>query len=598
MTILFSTEAEFVTASIPVGDSDIRTAGYFTPGDGGGHVKKRISTPSPVKPWHKQSGDGAWWELAENAVTPQMFGAAGDYDYSANTGADDTDAIRAAVAYGRKVYVPYGLYRVTGEIEITKAGQVIEFENAGGYGYGSNNGNFENNTAIVATGTFAKRVRTRRLHRANAGAAKDAALSVVLNVQAEGVHLIRPAVRLYCDYSNASPSNLGDNCDVGIFLGTRVGVQIHAPIVIDYFRWAGILVDVTNGGGLPRFPSLAGPAYPTGTVINGSDGTHIWNPHIKGPRKGLAALGARPAAGNTGYGPNYFDDVLGSAVADTRGSFGCSDFNVYGGRIYGPDHHSNRRLADPASGGLTLAKLKAEPDSMPAALHIDGLAGNSSGSIWGMNFWGTRFATFEAFRVRLDYCSRVRFYGCHIEGRDGGRMSTAGAAISTNDYANTTYGDISGTDNTGRVLAYGTDAQQLADGFNHFYGESLRVTTDSGREFIPGYIESTSGEIDIRAKAGSGIRFRSGTNTIATISSSGDLSVTGSIGGGSGGSDTVLPVFTAANIASKTHAVNTTGKVQGKLVWDSTNFRIMVAAGGANTSTWRVADGSAAVAPV
>jgi len=58
-----------------------------------------------------------------------------------------------------------------------------------------------------------------------------------------------------------------------------------------------------------------------------------------------------------------------------------------------------------------------------------------------------------------------------------------------------------------------------------------------------------------------------------------------------------LPAYTAAQIASAAHSVNTTEKRAGKQVWDTTNFRIMVAAASAATATWRVCDGSAAVTP-
>lgn len=664
----YMTEAAFVAATIPGLVVSVRTAGYHAPGDGGGHRKVRISTPSPVEPWHKQSADGAWWAVAETAVCPQMFGAKADFNWSTGSGTDDTAAIRAAVSYGKKVFVPFGQYRVTGEIEFVTAGQVMEFENSGGFSYGSSLAGWQHNTAFVATGTFTKRVRTRRKHRGSAGAAQDAALSVVINIQNEAVKLIRPCIRLYCNYSNTSPSNLGDNCDVGIFVGTRVGTQLHDPIVVDYFRVAGVYFDVSNGSGMPRFSKLSGGQYPAGTVSNGGDGTHMWNPYIRGPRVGLAILGALPAAGNEGYGPSYYDALQGNAaVSDSRGQFGFSDFAVFGGKIYGPDHHSNRRLADPtrSGGALNKTSLEAEPESMPASVYIDGLAGNSSGSLWGMSFYQVRCATFEAFRVRLDRCSRIRFYGGHMEGRNGGRFSTGGVAVDTNDYALNSYGNISGTSRTGRVSWYGAVSQTISDGLQHCYGETLFFISDSGRVFVPqymlsrgefdirgaghrwrkatgetlmtldesgnlsvagsvsgggvgggsptydvvsinasGYMRSLSGFLDLRGATGSGVTLRSGNSTIAEFFSSGnarirgDLTVDGSVissGGGGGGG--VLPVYTAAQIASKSHSVNTSGKQQGKMVWDSTNFRIMVAAGGASTSTWRVADGSASVSP-
>lgn len=55
--------------------------------------------------------------------------------------------------------------------------------------------------------------------------------------------------------------------------------------------------------------------------------------------------------------------------------------------------------------------------------------------------------------------------------------------------------------------------------------------------------------------------------------------------------------YTAANIASAAHAVNTTNKRQGLMVWDTTNNRMMRARGATSTSVWDVVDGSASVTP-
>jgi len=56
-----------------------------------------------------------------------------------------------------------------------------------------------------------------------------------------------------------------------------------------------------------------------------------------------------------------------------------------------------------------------------------------------------------------------------------------------------------------------------------------------------------------------------------------------------------LPVVAAANIASVSSAINTSGKEEGKMVRDSTNNRIMVARAALPASPWDVADGSASV---
>ena len=60
----------------------------------------------------------------------------------------------------------------------------------------------------------------------------------------------------------------------------------------------------------------------------------------------------------------------------------------------------------------------------------------------------------------------------------------------------------------------------------------------------------------------------------------------------------VIQTATAAAIADITNAINTANKVAGKVVYDTTNNRIMIASGAVNNSLWYVADGSAFVTPV
>lgn len=53
----------------------------------------------------------------------------------------------------------------------------------------------------------------------------------------------------------------------------------------------------------------------------------------------------------------------------------------------------------------------------------------------------------------------------------------------------------------------------------------------------------------------------------------------------------------AANIASASSGINSSGKFTGKEVWDSTNNRLMIARSGSATSPWDVCDGSSSVTP-
>lgn len=118
----YDSEAQFLAASIATPILSVETKGFYGPGDGGGHTKKRISAPSPVRPWHKQSADGAWWELvATDSITPLHFGAI------PTAGTDCSAAFAAMVGYARffgvKMKLPGG-----GRV-YDKAGTTLIYDN-------------------------------------------------------------------------------------------------------------------------------------------------------------------------------------------------------------------------------------------------------------------------------------------------------------------------------------------------------------------------------------------------------------------------------------------------------------------------------------
>ncbi|HCR2154452.1 TPA: hypothetical protein OND32_002378 [Enterobacter asburiae] len=482
-------------------------------------------------------GDGTPHPLSERFTTLAMAQMA--YPFVTNlTQLIDWAAIQAAVNSGLRVrFTSLGREVdcvVNEEIALRTAGQVLEFDSAGGYGYADYNFGAswqKSGVRVIAMGTFARRIRTRRIYRASSTDPQDSPLSVVFNIQAEGVQMHSPCVWLNCDYSNPSPTNFGDDCDVGIFIGTRVGVQIHNPTVIGYFRKIGIYFDVTQSDELPRFPDINGVPFPDGSNKNLGDGTHIYNPYIRGSRIGLGILGAKPKPGQNTYTDPYYDQILGATVPDFRGRGGFSDFLCIGGRIFGPDHHSGRRLQDPTlvGGVLTQAGMESEPDFSPAAVHIDGLSNNASSNLWGMRFFGTRIVTWEMFRVRLDKASRIVFDKCHIEGRDNINIRKSdGAALDgtngTNDYIYNTYGSISGTSRSSRCAYYDAVSSTVEDTIPHWYGSQFRLDArDGSRIYLPegGYISAVKGNVDIRAPDGSSVLLRNGSTTVCQIAAYG-----------------------------------------------------------------------------
>lgn len=115
----FDTETEFSSANIPSVVMYVTTAGYYTAGDGGGHIKKRISTPVPAEAWHKQSADGAWWEVASGQdIFAEMFGAIADYDEADGSGTDNATAINNALQFAKKVFLRGGYYKIGSTVTI------------------------------------------------------------------------------------------------------------------------------------------------------------------------------------------------------------------------------------------------------------------------------------------------------------------------------------------------------------------------------------------------------------------------------------------------------------------------------------------------
>jgi hypothetical protein len=59
----------------------------------------------------------------------------------------------------------------------------------------------------------------------------------------------------------------------------------------------------------------------------------------------------------------------------------------------------------------------------------------------------------------------------------------------------------------------------------------------------------------------------------------------------------LFPTATATNIAAVGATINTAGKFAGRLVWDTTNNRMLRASGTAAADPWHLVDGSATVTP-
>jgi len=163
---LFSDAGTLAAGKLLAPDASIghvRLAGYYSAGDGGGALYKRVGS-MPGHLGRFQTADGAWWELAEKVPNIRMFGAYGDgtvhqvqewitagifanlaavqavYTWvGATTDSLDGVALKAAVSMllgtgfdGGDLYVAAGTYKLNVQVVIPKAsGKLIKLRGAG-----------------------------------------------------------------------------------------------------------------------------------------------------------------------------------------------------------------------------------------------------------------------------------------------------------------------------------------------------------------------------------------------------------------------------------------------------------------------------------
>lgn len=148
-------------------------------------------------------------------------------------------------------------------------------------------------------------------------------------------------------------------------------------------------------------------------------------------------------------------------------------------------------------------------------------------------------------------------------------------------------------DTTGAVQNY-MDGNGLIVAGNRLYGEQgVRWATSSGTLNDRGlYANNASPEGAVTAETGSLFAKTNG--------GAGQTLWVKEAGSGNTGWKAALTQpeeVAAADIAAVGNAINTAGKFTGKLVWDSTNNRMMRASGSSAASVWWVIDGSASVTP-
>lgn len=117
---ILGTRAEYIAADLPLILVAVTTTGYAAATDGGGATYARVET-EPLHAGKFQSHDGAWWELSNRVVTPEMFGAVGDGSTL------DTIAITNALTVGQQICgAPGRVYAVAGNIMLPANAYMVD----------------------------------------------------------------------------------------------------------------------------------------------------------------------------------------------------------------------------------------------------------------------------------------------------------------------------------------------------------------------------------------------------------------------------------------------------------------------------------------
>jgi hypothetical protein len=433
------------------------------------------------------SGTGCFERLDAVPVSPDMFGAYGNYDPLTNTGNNDHYALQAAIDTGLTVELRSVYRNHQKELLFVTQGQLMHGYSSG-KAYGAEPWLHKPITGIVCTGEGQRYRKTRRLAPETALDPNDNPISTGINIQADAVHLRDFSLSLYCDFTDTSPSNRGADFDVGIMNGCRPEVVLTNLKVMGYWRIACIYVDVTRGATTAEFTSPDGVTYPSGDAIKCADQMSIYKVFCWGGVKGLAIFGAKMSASGT-----YYDAETNTVLSTHggRGGGGASDFHAIDCTFFSYDHHGKRRFADPLS---PLNYANENIDTIPCCVAIDGRRGSTSqGRLRKNRFTNCRFATVEFARVVMDRCYEIVFDNCHSEPKGSNVVySSTGADITAtySDQSTLNYGPYAGKSPSGAWI--GTDQiaiirSNVAPNATHFPAAITRTeiaTVSNGRTVL------------------------------------------------------------------------------------------------------------------
>lgn len=492
--------AAIATTQVPDGVSFLGTSGYAVAGDGGAAMYVKLSsTPSPVEAWHKQSADGAWWELAEKNTVPQMFGAKADG--VTDSGAAFVAALAYAAAKLTDVYVPAGDYR-SSQVLIVPDG--VHVRGTGG-GY-----EFAHRTKLLFTGTGAKNYSIPGATavtvanpdagapyladsgtRGNTYSTLDLTVSfsaAVILGKGSGLHdlAVIPNFNGVAGYAGTT-GGLSDNWDVGVWARNSDWWTLENCNVIGHWRKAALLVTAHDIG--------------DGKVPSNEIG-HADRCQFQGFR-GICIRSPETVVGsNWGFAGTDFVNCL------VRGLW-----------------HQSRHLA-------TSSFLSTPFSSPSGCLEISGDV------MRGIQFLNSTFIGRDDINMIFGKCSEIQFDGCYEEGKstnvsgaplantEGGRMVATSDAVDVTFQGNSAYvidmspnqardGSLSGQRYVASSGVFSpstsTDDDYIVRRFSSYIGHRFRKSTD---RYI--FEDETGGSqviIDAAGRIQSGLLF-SGTVTV------------------------------------------------------------------------------------
>jgi hypothetical protein len=546
------------------------------------------------------AGTGRWIRQYSGALNVRWFGAVG------NGVADDTAAIQAgadhAASIGAILIGPAGTYKVTSTITLICDGDLSSMTiSANGalvspvVRFGTTTGGPTENR-IMSLPRVVNNARPSGTWGSGVGielANCNQCMFTVPSVTEFEVGLTcggytngfaHNTVTLGYVYSNKiqlrlRPAGSGGWCNQNTFINGRLGFNSSDFTTSGYVGTRMILMDkgsASSGG--PNTNTFVGTSVESDLVeymVEFKESTAN-NVLLNGRYEGATPkvlFATDTAAGNSdnlfigGYGVfNIVFTFSGTGSSTLNNIIGARSNNLRGsGVVFNISNDSTSGIAGPHLQGF---------EAGTEVLNKSSSATDWAYRLFSQGLSGKR-ATDAHPRIELDYVNGRVYLGTGLAALTE-YVGLLGSALTT------TRSFVPATDNN---RANGDASFRWSDTFSTNFrpGAGAQIWT-TGAGTPQGAVTAPVGSLFTRTDGGVG------TTLYAKESGAGNT--------GWANVQTLLLEDTAANIAAVGNAINTANKYAGKLVWDTTNTRMMRASGSAAADPWVVIDGSASVTPV